>query len=275
MPLYSAWQSKPWPGIQLNRSHPFAQGIQWFGAFNETTGGAVNDYGPVGLDLTVQANTVWSTTGSEPSLAMAGVSQGAGANLPAQLRLAWPITLACKLRQTASISSSTVIFGLLATNNNTTPFRAATFAWRTSNPNTFSLDWNFAGTNTIATNLFSPVIGRDYTLSAEFTASSQKLWVDGLLKYSGTATGGNPTYGTTPLLQCGPSPTGPTPTANCLMYWAGIWNQAFNADWHQTYPLAPWQAFLPQSAHRLQVAVEPFPAGYFVHNPSGLTTIRM
>jgi hypothetical protein len=256
------WQQKPPKGTQLDWGYPLARGLQAFYPLNEGTGGLIGD---ACRNLNLAATGFGSTnpwgSGSGPGIVDTISGASVSATVPTPNRIGWPVTIATGFRFLGTQPDNCTIFGITYTTSVSSPFWV--FAIYTVAQNV-TLRWNNSGSPAALQYLTDLSNNVDHVASAVFTATTQSLYIDGVLAISGTTSGGNPSYSASSLIGFNTLPG----TPNRVNYWGGIWNSAQPPAWHAAIGSsvnAIWQIMQPPLAW--QPSVWPAPTGTSVYWP--------
>jgi hypothetical protein len=277
MSFGTRWPQKPPVGTRLDFENPLCNGLQWFYALNENTGGVINDgIGRLPLIPTgFGAANPWGATSGGVGLNCDATGYGAQATLPTALQLQPPITLAFGFRKLGTPTANSGICGLLINNTATSPYGFEVY-WGSST--SFYLGAGDGVTFNTDNAFYTPTTGVDAVFAVSSTSAAQSMYVNGLLLTTATL-GYLPTYTATSLFYLG-NFVPISQNSNTLFYWAAVWNRILSAAEHALLGSnvnAIWQIFTPVLDVRRAFVAPPvsFPAGYFQNQTSLQTTIRM
>lgn len=240
MPIYGHYKSKPIPGSRIDWSHPLAQGLAAFYSLNEGAGPSLFDAAQAGPALALGSGATWGS-GATIGLMCTATTAYAQATAPAALQISGPLTIAVGFRQLSSPTTNGELGGVSYNSSFGPPYYGYGFQFNSS-ATAVAFELNTVGTlRTIPGATVAP--GGDYVLSASHAPGAQSLYQGGALVGTG-ANGGNPAYGSGPILSIGTAGViGRNPAL--LVYWLGIWSASFPAAWHSALAANPWQLFLP------------------------------
>jgi hypothetical protein len=153
--------------------------------------------------------------------------EGFEATTPAGLKLALPLTLACRVKVTATPDDGAGFFGLVHNNSDTNPWYSAEIYSGTGGTTTVRVGLNSGGTFAalISSADVSNIIGVWAVIVAVYTASGITAYLDGVSIYSDATSRSNPTYGATSLVHVG-NYTGVSRDSNIILDAAAIWSRA-------------------------------------------------
>jgi hypothetical protein len=217
------------PGVKpcvpiLQRQHPHARGLMALHAVAESGGALQSIVGPA-MSLLGTADRVAGSYGT--ALRCDATGEGAGATLPAALKVAWPVTIACCVRYLGATSGNVGVYGATYNNADGSPYSA----WSIYSGNAgLAISWNQAGNyySSVSAITAATIAGQNSVLVGVLTAATRTLYLNGIPIASVAADAASPNYSATSQLFAG-NYTGISRNSNLLFSAGATWNRSLSA----------------------------------------------
>lgn len=241
----------------LQPGHPLGNGLKFFlPAHGPADVGSARDC-VGGLNLTANGS---ARTG-QGGLVCDATGKGFQATIPASLKFALPITIACQVRILGTPTASASLFGLIPNTTNATPFVSAGI--QVSGTNFLALSTNNNGTFVNVDSAVTPAsrVGFRDILVGVLTATSRTLYLNGAVIASASGSYLSPTYAATALVAAG-NYTGISRNSNCVVEGGAAWNRALSLAEIQGLTADFFAPVRPRSALAVLAATLPPPAAF-------------